>query len=207
MDAVVWKRMLDRVAELFIENREYLCRLDGETGDGDHGIAIEQIGRCIKERVHKEREHDSIKNINDDLSMDLMDVNGGSAGPLYGTIFEGMAQGVEENEELSKDEIREMFISAKEEFQSISSADIGDKTMVDALYPAVSTIEKSRGTLEEIFKEAAKAALEGSEKTKDMIAKFGRAKNIGERSVGHIDPGAASMALFFRGMAEGISDL
>lgn len=206
MDTRTWKKMLERASELFIENKTYLCELDGTIGDGDHGVTIARIGECIRERVHTDKGDDSIKKINDDLSMSLMNVNGGSAGPLYGTLFEGMADGIEDNENLSLEEIKKMFKNALDEFQSISKAEVGQKTMVDSLYPAIEEIINGEGTEEEIFAKAAEAAEEGSIKTKEMTAKFGRARNFGEKSIGFMDPGSVSMALLFKGFAEGINN-
>jgi dihydroxyacetone kinase-like protein len=203
LDISLWKKMLLTSANLLKENIQYLCELDGVAGDGDHGITIGRIASCVEGRVCHEQENDSIKKINSDLSTALMNVNGGSAGPLYGTIFEGMADGIEEKEILTIEEIRNMFKEAKEAFQMISKAKLGDKTLVDAFYPAVDAIVNTEGELLEILQAGAKAAEEGAENTKNYIAKFGRAKNVGERSVGHKDPGAVSISLLFKGLYEG----
>ena len=124
-----------------------------------------------------------------------MAVNAGSSGPLWGTIFAGMADGIDDQQELTDIEFKRMFAQAKEDFMDVSKAKEGDKTLVDAFYPAVAAIAETEGSLETIL-----------DATADMVAKFGRAKNVGERSLGHKDPGAVSMAIFFAGLAKGIKE-
>lgn len=204
MNTSLWKTMLLNVAQEFAQNVTYLCEIDGKTGDGDHGVTIGKIGEAIRARCSKFVPEDTIKQVNDDLSMSLMDVNGGSAGPLYGTLFEGFADGVDASFELTMDEIKRMFLNGKDEFYSISKAEKGDKTMADALYPAIEAIQESHGDTKELFYNAYEAAETGAQSTKDMIAKFGRAKNMGDRCIGHLDPGAVSMSLFFKGLFEAL---
>ena len=126
----------------------------------------------------------NIKDLLDDLSMAFMNSNGGSAGPLWGTVFGGLADASPEDaKEVSLEELHAMLAQAKEDFEDISKAKIGDKTMVAAM---------------------GKAAAEGAEKTADMVARFGRAKNVGERSLGTKDPGATSISILLTAMAGAI---
>ena len=135
----------------------------------------------------------------------FMTSNGGSAGPLWGTVFGGFAEGVEENKtELDITEVKAMFAQAKEDFADVSKAKPGDKTMVDALYPALDAVAAADGDLKAVMTAAACAAVTGAEKTAELAAKFGRAKNIGERSIGTKDPGAVSISILFSAMAEAI---
>ena len=133
----------------------------------------------------------------------FMGVNAGSSGPLWGTIFAGMADGIDDQQELTEIEFKRMFAQAKEDFMDVSKAKVGDKTLVDAFYPAVGAIAETEGSIEALLDAAAEAAKKGADATADMTAKFGRAKNVGERSLGHKDPGAVSMAIFFAGLAKG----
>lgn len=105
-----------------------------------------------------------------------------------GTVFTGMAEGIDDQAELTDLELRKMFTQAKEDFMDISKAKPGDKTMVDALYPAIDAIIETQGSLKEIMTAAAAAADAGAEQTSTMVARFGRAKNMGERSTGTKDP-------------------
>ena len=114
-----------------------LCELDSVAGDGDHGVTIARMAESMKKKVEA---HDSanIKDLLDDLSMAFMNSNGGSAGPLWGTVFGGLADAAPEDaKDVSLEELHAMLAQAKEDFEDISKAKIGDKTMVDALYPAL----------------------------------------------------------------------
>ena len=115
-----------------------------------------------------------------------------------------MAEGIDDQAELTDLELRKMFTQAKEDFMDISKAKPGDKTMVDALYPAIDAIIETQGSLKEIMTAAAAAAGAGAEQTSTMVARFGRAKNMGERSIGTKDPGAVSIAILFNGMAQAL---
>lgn len=200
LSTTIWRRMLVSASEILKENKIYLCELDGIVGDGDHGVTIDKIADCFKKRALQEKENDSIKLINEDLSTLCMDVNGGSAGPLWGTIFEGMAEGIENKDELNIKEVKDMFNEARENLLLISTAKIGQKTLVDSLYPAIDAICSSEcNDIKEIFNMAYQKSTEGAESTKNYIAKFGRAKSIGERSLGHMDPGAVSISIMFKG--------
>ena len=106
--------------------------------------------------------------------------------------------------ELDTAGIHKMLEQAKEDFMDISKAKQGDKTMVDALYPALDAGMACEGDVKAIFAAMAEAANNGAEATANMVARFGRAKNVGERSLGAKDPGAVSMALLFTKMAEAI---
>lgn len=201
LSTTTWKKMLISAAEILKENKIYLCELDSIVGDGDHGVTIDRIADFMKKRALEENENDSIKSINEDLSTLCMNANGGSAGPLWGTIFEGMAEGIDDKDELEIEEIKNMFNEARENLSLISTAKIGQKTLVDALYPAIDAIYNVQSNdIVDVFGVAYEKAVEGAENTKTYIAKFGRAKSIGERSLGHMDPGAVSISLMFKGL-------
>lgn len=182
----------------------YFCELDSVAGDGDHGLTIGRMADAIKAKVEAKDAVD-IKGLLDDVGMLCMGINGGSAGPLWGTVFSGLAEGAPEGKtEVSKEEFHHMVEQAKCDFQDISKAKLGDKTMVDALYPALEAALATQGDIKEVMDAAAKAATEGAAKTKDYVAKFGRAKNVGEASLGHEDPGAVSMSVLFVAMANAL---
>lgn len=198
------EKMLLAAAIELKDQSKYLCELDSVAGDGDHGITIGRMADAMKNKVEA-HDAENIKDLLDDLSMLFMTSNGGSAGPLWGTVFGGFAEGVEENKtELDLAEIKAMFAQAKEDFADVSKAKPGDKTMVDALYPALDAVAAADGDLKAVMTAAAEAAVAGAEKTAELAAKFGRAKNIGERSIGTKDPGAVSMSILFSAMAEAI---
>ena len=119
----------------------------------------------------------------------------------------GMSESVEGKDSLDGAELAAMFRAGLSGMSEQSKANVGDKTMMDALMPAVDAMEAAAGEgklAAEIFADAAKAAADGAEATKDMQAKFGRARNLGERTIGHKDPGATSISLIFKAFAESI---
>ena len=195
-------KMLLAAAAALKENVIPLCELDSVAGDGDHGLTIGRMADAMKAQVEAGTSAD-MKELLDDLSMAFMGVNGGSAGPLWGTVFGGFAEGIDEGvTELDAAGIHKMLEQAKEDFMDISKAKQGDKTMVDALYPAPDAGMACEAAVNAIFAAMAEAANNGAEATANMVARFGRAKNVGERSLGAKDPGAVSMALLFTKMAE-----
>ena len=183
------RKMLNRAGTELKANSKYLCELDSVAGDGDHGITIGRMADVMKEKT-EDTTIDTMRVLLDELGEAFMGINGGSAGPLWGTVFTGMAEGIDDQAELTDLELRKMFTQAKEDFMDISKAKPGDKTMVDALYPAIDAIIA--------------AADAGAEQTSTMVARFGRAKNMGERSIGTKDPGAVSIAILFNGMAQAL---
>lgn len=198
------EKMLLAAAVELEEKSKMLCELDSVAGDGDHGVTIARMAESMKNKVEA---HDSsnIKDLLDDLSMAFMNSNGGSAGPLWGTVFGGLADvAPEDAKEVSLEELHAMLAQAKEDFEGISKAKIGDKTMVDALYPALEAGMVAEGDAKTVFAAMGKAAAEGAEKTADMVARFGRAKNVGERSLGTKDPGATSISILLTAMAAAI---
>lgn len=197
------KMLLAAAAELK-EQSQMLCQLDSVAGDGDHGLTIARMADAMKAKIEA---HDSadMKELLDDLGTAFMGTNGGSAGPLWGTIFGGLAEGLADGaKELDVDAIHQMLAQAKEDFMDISKAKIGDKTMVDALYPALDAGMSAGGDAKAIFTAMADAAAAGAEGTAQMVARFGRAKNVGERSLGTKDPGAVSMSILFTAMAKAL---
>lgn len=199
-----WKKMLIAAALKLQAESKYLCELDSVAGDGDHGITIGRMAEAIKTRAEG-TEIEDIKGFLDDIGMLCMGINGGSAGPLWGTIFCGLAEcAPEAKTEITAVEFKTMLRQAKIDFQDISKAKVGDKTMVDALYPAFDAAIEAPDKVEAMLEAAAKAAVEGAAKTKDYVAKFGRAKNVGEGSLGHEDPGAVSTSFLFVAMNEAI---
>ena len=198
----ILEKMLLAAALELKANTRYLCELDSVAGDGDHGITVGKMADAMKAKVEA---HDSedLNSLLDDLGMTFMNINGGSAGPLWGTIFSGWADAVDAGvKEVDAAGLQKMFAQAKEDFMDISKAKPGDKTMVDALYPALEAGMAATDDLKATMEAVAAAAVKGADATADMVAKFGRAKNVGERSLGTKDPGAVSLSILFSAMAK-----
>lgn len=198
-----WKRMLLSASKVLEDNEDMLTQLDSATGDGDHGITIKKIADVIRHETEAWIEGQSLKSLLGSASFKIMNVKGGSAGPLWGTMFEGFSEGAAEQDEINTEDLRRMFTGSLKSLSEISTAKVGEKTMMDALVPAVKAIEESKGDIEDMLAEAAKAAKEGADNTENYIAKFGRAKTLKEKSLGHKDPGAVSLSLFIEGLALG----
>lgn len=204
LDRTAVAAMLTSAAQMLAEHTDRLSEIDSRFGDGDHGITIGKIAKLILERVPQWGERD-IKDFLDDLGMAIMEVKGGSAGPLYGTLVGGLgaALGAGENE-LDADGVRRMFSGCLEEMQSITTAKVGDKTMMDALIPAVEAAQTAQGEPKEILLAAAQAGEAGAKASEGFVSKFGRARSYKEQTIGTPDAGAVSTALFLRGLAQGV---
>lgn len=204
MTAEFLKQLLLPVTDLIAENESYLTELDSVTGDGDHGITMRKISQTIRKTVEGFTGEENVAEVLDDLSWDLMNVNGGSAGPLWGAFFEGMASGAAEPAEDDQQQLKNMLVRAYENFYTVSKAEVGQKTMIDAIVPATRVLQENDRTVAALAEQMAEAAEAGAKDTENMIAKFGRAKTLKEKSLGHKDPGAVSFSLFYKGIAAGL---
>lgn len=205
-DKEIIKMILGAVAKIR-ENHEILSKLDSATGDGDHGTTMLRSMKAVEETINGNPD-EKIKELLYKIGWEIMSADGGSTGPLLGSFFMGVSEGVDEASDLDSSAVAEMIIAGANKMHKQSRAQIGDKTMMDAMLPAVDVLkaaEKS-ATVSEILKQAAKAASDGAEATKDMKAKFGRARNLGDRVLGHKDPGAASISLIFQGFYESFTN-
>ena len=193
--------MLTGAAERLEENADRLSEIDSRFGDGDHGITMRKIARLIREQVPQWGER-SISAFLDDLGTAVMEVKGGSAGPLYGALIGGLGVKLAADENtLDADAVRRMFAGALEEMEDLTSAKVGDKTMMDALIPAVEAAQQAAGDIGAVLTAAAEAAEAGAKASEGFVSKFGRARSYKEQTIGTPDAGAVSTALFIRGMA------
>jgi dihydroxyacetone kinase-like protein len=162
------------------------------------------------ESIEKTLEGGGVRPIKDLLSgigWAIMGVDGGATGPLFGTFFTGMAEAVEGKAGLEASDVAAMFEAGLAAVRKQTKARLGDKTVIDALVPAVEAFRQAAESGADVrgaMATAAEAAEQGAAATNNLVARFGRAKHVGEKSVGHPDPGATSVALLFRGFAEGI---
>ena len=204
-DAV--KRMLQGAAALLEKNADYLTEIDSRFGDGDHGVTMLKIAKLIQERTSG-WEGQGIHDFLDGLGTAVMEIKGGSAGPLYGTLIGGLgAQLRPEETELDAEGAKRMLRGCLAEMRDVTPAKVGDKTMMDALIPAVEAAEKAETAESDpkaVWEAAARAAEEGAKATENYVAKFGRAKSYKEQTIGTPDAGALSTSLFLRGMADGL---
>ena len=187
-----FKKVWARAAEKIVARERDYSALDAAAGgDGDHGEAIVAATRALAAAQgadFKSLLTDMVNHLESDVS--------GSTSSLYGTLFEGMADAVDAGvTELDAPGIADLFAAGLEELGFATKAKVGDKTFMDALIPAIEALKAHAAEGEQaMFAAAAAAAKAGSEATAQMQAKFGRAKNLGERSIGPIDAGSASNA-------------
>lgn len=189
------------------ENHELLSRLDSATGDGDHGTTMKRTADAILESVQT-CENKAIGPLLEHAGWNVMSVDGGSTSPLLGSFFMGMAEAADTGPELDAPAVAAIFEAGLAKFRSQTPAQVGDKTMIDALVPAVHALRQAADQgcgVDEALACAAVAAEQGAESTKTLQARFGRARNLGPRTVGHVDPGATTISLLFAGFRDAVT--
>lgn len=198
---VAW---LDRYAALVHDQHAELSELDSAIGDGDHGTNMDRGMAAVVGAVAEPGRPDTVAALFKQVGMALVRSVGGASGPLYGTFFLRFA-GSGDAKELTLAELAEAFHRGLTGVETRGKAAVGDATMLDALTPAVSALADAVAAgrpLAAALGEAASAAEAGRYATIPMVAKKGRASYLGERSIGHQDPGATSAALLVRAAAE-----
>lgn len=203
LDKALWSHLLCSAADLLREKSGELSEIDSRFGDGDHGVTIAKIATLIHSSVDS-WDSESIKDFTEALGDGIMGVNGGSAGPLYGTLVGGFAVPLDEQQEIGAPLFKKMLESCRDEMFDISTARVGDKTMMDALIPAVDAALAAPDDIPAILNAAADAAEVGAKASEGFVSKFGRARSYKEQTIGTPDAGAVSTSLFFRGLANGI---
>ncbi len=178
------------------EHRRELTKLDSEIGDGDHGTNMHRGFQTALERLEG-AEPASPADVLKTVSTALISKVGGAAGPLYGTAFLRASAALADREEVSSEDAAAALAAALGGVKQRGKAEAGDKTMVDALEPAAEAAKEaaSEESVAGVFRAAADAAAEGAEATVQLAARRGRASYMGQRAVGHKDPGAASTHL------------
>ena len=194
-----FKAMMNKALENIKAREEEFSKLDAVIGDGDHGTAIVTALSCI---VRSAQQGTEFKSMLMDMGMNVMLEVSGSTSTLLGALFLGMSD-CAEGTELDAEGVKKMFAGGLANVKQQTSAQVGDKTRMDALIPAVEAIQNCPSNdIKEVLQAGAKAALAGAESTIQLKANFGRARNYGERSVGYMDSGAASWSCMFASFAE-----
>ncbi|OPA85254.1 dihydroxyacetone kinase subunit L [Pseudomonas fluorescens] len=193
------------LVSVIVANREYLSEIDGAIGDGDHGINMAKgfahCGRTIEGRQL------TLAEALDELTLSLMEGIGGSMGPLYGSLFIGMADEVRGSEAIDAATFAHLLRGGLTSLQDITEAGVGDKCLMDTLIPAVEAFERAQASgasFHDALDAMKAAASQGRDSTKDLIAKIGRASRLGERSLGVLDAGAVSCCLILTRLADSV---
>lgn len=202
-------QILNKISEVMDENKAYLTELDATIGDGDHGLNMSKGFTAVKEKL----KDDNGSNIGDTLKktgMALVSNVGGASGPLYGTAFMKAATPVIGKERVDINDFIKMLEEALAGIKMRGKGELGDKTMIDAIEPALEALKSSVASglsPIEALEKAKSAAFEGVENTKKIIAKKGRASYLGERSIGHQDAGATSSYIILNTVYEEVSKM
>lgn len=194
---------LTRAAAVVTENRDYLTKLDSAIGDADHGSNLSRGFTAVVAKLESNPPA-SISSLLQSSGMTLVSTVGGASGPLYGTLFLRMGKAVGDKSTATAAQLGEALRAGLDGVVARGRAELGDKTMIDALEPAVVAYEASmaEGTdAATAAGAAAVAAAKGREATEPLVARKGRASYLGERSAGHIDPGAASTTMLLESLA------
>jgi len=193
-DVLEWIRAY---AQVIADNEDYLTELDSPIGDADHGANMHRGFKAVLDKLPANEDKD-IGKILMGVGMALLSKVGGAGGPLYSTVFIQMGKSIDGKMEFELADWANALEAATQGVVRLGKASPGDKTMVDALTPAVEALKEASEqglTLGEGLEKSAKAAEEGMIATIPLVARKGRASYLGERSAGHQDPGATSTFL------------
>jgi dihydroxyacetone kinase-like protein len=202
---LIW--MIEGAIQEIRKEHAFLSQLDSASGDGDHGTtmlrAVNQIEKALAEHPAQD-----LQGLLGNIGWTLLGIDGGATGPLLGSWFTGMSESVAGKQSLDARAFSEMFEAGLKALSEQTKAEVGDRTLMDAVIPAVAALRMGAEANQEILQmlqEGAAAALQGALSTSNLRARFGRAKHLGDRVIGHQDPGATSVSLLFQGFCEGLS--
>lgn len=206
IDAKLFIEMLQGAIAKVQEQNTKLSALDSAIGDGDHGTTMLRA-MSVLEKAIAEGRGKALPDLLKDMGWGLLGVDGGASGPLLGSLFLGMSKAGCEKEEIDANTFAAMFETGLSFLRKHTQAQVGDKTLMDALVPAVAELRAgaTQGCgIVECVERAAQAAQAGAGSTSNLVARVGRAKNLGQRALGIQDPGATSIALIFEGFCDGL---
>lgn len=192
--------VLSAICDEIERNKGYLCELDAALGDGDHGISMAKSFHAVKAKL-PDWANEDVSAILSNTGMTLISEVGGAMGPLFGTAFLRAGKVVAGKSSIAAGDLAAMIAAAEAGIIQRGKAQPGDKTMLDAVHPAAEAAQQAAAAgagVAEVLAAAATAAQAGAEGTKALVAKAGRASRLGERTLGHQDAGATSVAIILR---------
>lgn len=196
--------LIDKMADIIIKNEVYFCELDSVAGDGDFGMSLAKGFKQLKAEYNEISKED-IGSFLKDTGMIITEYCGGASGPIWGSAFRAAAKSTKGKTEVDLDGLASMFEAAVAGVQKRGNAQLGDKTLLDALIPTTMTLRECADKDEDMMVamvKGAEAARDGAEKTKSMVANKGRASYVGERSLQHPDAGAMALGIIFTDLCE-----
>ncbi|OIQ08140.1 PTS-dependent dihydroxyacetone kinase, ADP-binding subunit DhaL [Moorella thermoacetica] len=197
-------------ADLIEDKKNYLSELDRALGDGDHGVTMSIGWQAVKNKLQEFTEVKECGELLKTVGMTFLSAVGSSVGPLYATAFLRAANVVQGKTEMNDADIIEFWNAFVKGIQERGKAEVGEKTMVDFWVPAIEALRKAQGEGKDLIaslQAAEEAGKEGMLATKDMLSKKGRSSRLGERSLGHMDPGASSAHIIFSSFVDFIAKL
>lgn len=201
------KPVLLKMVAAIRDSKERLSEIDGLIGDGDHGMNMNKGFSLFSKRLESREPTftDGLRQLGELLFTEI----GGSMGPIYGTLFTGMADAAGGAAQIDAATLAAMLEAGLAELYDIVEARVGDKTLVDTVAPATAALRAAAGEskpLKDALADMAEAARHGRDSTVDMVARYGRSSRLGERSRGVPDAGATSCCLLLTAMAEGMAE-
>jgi len=188
-----FKCFLKKASQEIQRNEKLLTDLDSEIGDSDFGVNISRGFRALD----KDLSSNEIWKLLDEAGKTIMEEASGTFGTLFGSMLVAMGRAFKGKKEVTVEELKEMFEEGIRTVEELGGAKRGQKTFLDVLYPFIENL-KGKGQIKEVLDRALKVAEEGMTSTKRMVATIGRASYYGERSKGHLDPGAVAMYLILK---------
>ncbi|MDR3436742.1 dihydroxyacetone kinase subunit DhaL [Telmatospirillum sp.] len=192
---------IDATASVIAENAPHLSELDQAIGDGDHGANMTRGFTAVVKKLTDGAKTDDLGGLFKLVGMTLLSSVGGASGPLYGGFFLDLGKQCAGKQTLDAQALTAVLESGLNDIKRRGKAEIGDKTMVDALTPAIEAMKAASHDVTSATRAAAETARDAATKTAPLLARKGRASYLGERSIGHEDPGANSMALLLGALA------
>jgi D-erythrulose 4-kinase len=205
--AEIARKAVDAIYAVVEENKEYLGRIDAIAGDGDHGIGMSRGSKAAAMAANEAQ--GGVETVLTAAGHAFGDKAGGTSGILWGLLLEGVGKGLGNTEAVTARRLADAVQESARHLQGFSKAELGDKTMLDALFPFVNTLVgqvDSGASATEAWQSAADACRTAAEATASLIPKIGRARPLAERSVGTPDPGAISLALIVTAVGDVLSD-
>jgi dihydroxyacetone kinase-like protein len=200
------KEMFIHLSKGMVESKDLLTQADKAIGDGDHGVGMARGFEAVRHKLEGQA-FTAIDELLKTVGITLMTSVGGASGAIFGTFFRGGAKNIREQSVFDSSTLALMLLDGLSAVKERGKAKLGDKTMVDALEPAaLMSQELAAAPLDESLIGVTEAARQGMEKTKEMVATVGKAKTLGERSLGYPDPGAVSTYLLLKFMMEYVTD-
>jgi len=204
------KKMLEGIVYTLGEKKEYLNRLDAEIGDGDHGRTVFEAFEKGLDKIKLEKKDSDVGNLLKEVGRTIAFSGGAATGPLFGTAFIEAGKAIEGRREIRLKDWSRSVKAAEEGIKKRGRAQVGEKTMLDTIHSVSESLQKSvdrKESLEKALIRAEKAAREGMESTKDIVSRRGRSSRLGERTKGHLDPGAASSYYILKSIIKDCLDL